>query len=77
MDDDADDLRLEQGSEPRQFEISWLYAVPCFMASLVVSVIIGNVLPSMWGIREIVIVLVTVAITIATLREIQRHSARR
>lgn len=77
MDDNADDLRPQQGSEPRQFEISWVYAVPCFMASLFVCVIIGNVLPSMWGIREIVIVLVTVVITVGTLREIQRNTTRR
>lgn len=75
--DDGDDLRPQKGSEPRQFEIGWIYAVPSFMASLFVCVIIGNVLPSMWGIREIVIVLVTVVITIATLREIQRNTARR
>jgi hypothetical protein len=77
MEDDQESIGLRQGAAPQQFEVERLYAIPSFMASLFVCAFLGEILPSMWGIKDIVLVLAAVIMTIATLREIQRYTTRR
>lgn len=73
MDDEAREPTLGGRRTREPYQIGWLYAVPCFMASFFVCSLAYSVLPHMWGLRDVVMTLLPVLMTIYMVNAIEKH----
>ena len=76
--DEGDNWGREKNADIAEpFQVNWFYAVPSFMASFFVCSLIYGILPYMWGLRDVLMTLAPVLITIYAINDIERNTYRR